>query len=472
VPRGSGMEEKVSDYLVSFAKQRGLEAERDSSLNVLIRKSGTPGYENSEPVIIQGHMDMVCVAKDGMNIDFSTEGIKTVRDGKFLKAAGTSLGADNGIAVAYALALLDSDDIPHPPIEALFTTGEEIGLIGATRLDIQGIKGKTLINLDSEEEGEFLTGCAGGINTDVILPVEWENEKTECCNPKSEKGLYKISICGLSGGHSGLEISKQRANAIKMMVRMLDGIRKEIDFSLVDIKGGSKMNAIPVQAEAIIFSDKSSTLVESVSSWERIFRNEHKTSDPGLKIEFMPVNDGEPKVINRRMKKTSRDSLLNILLLLPDGVQTISREMPGLVQSSNNVGVLRISGDEIILENCPRASIGSLKEEIVNRIELIAALNSARVKNEHDYPEWEYVPESRIRDLFVSVYEELFGKKAKVNAVHAGVECGILGKKLGGLDMVSLGPDMKDVHTSNESLDLESAERVWVLLQEVLRKLR
>ncbi len=481
VPRCSGKEQKISDYLVEFAKKRGLEVLQDSSLNVLIRKKGTAGMEYSPPIILQGHMDMVCVARSGLNIDFSDYIIKTVREGKTLRAIGTSLGADNGLAVAFMLALLDSDDIQHPPLEALMTAGEEIGLIGATRLDIPNIFGKTLINLDSEEEGLIYAGCAGGANTSLTLNIERDDlpeVKSELLIERrllaieqgsgTQSKLFKIKISDLSGGHSGLEIHKQGANAIKLMARLLEGVD---DCLLIDFNGGSKNNAIPEEAEATLHIDTPEILEEAVEKWQKIFRNEHRKSDPNLKVELIPISV-PPRVKLRPLQKKSAQRLINILLLLPNGVQTVSTEIEGLVQSSNNVGVLTVETDKAEIECAPRSSVDSLKKEIITRITKIGKAYGAKVTNEYDYPEWEYAPESKIRNTVASVYEELYGKKPTVTTIHAGLECGALGKKFKNLDMISIGPNIRGAHTINESLDIESAERTFTLLVEVLKRLK
>lgn len=460
IPRSSGNEQGISDYLVEFGESRGFEVSRDASLNVLLKKKGSPGYEEAPSVILQGHLDMVCVSGPDTDIDFSKQGITTKRSGKWLHAEGTSLGADNGIAAAYILALLDSDDVSHPPIEALFTTGEETGMIGATALDFKNIKGKILINLDSEEEGEFMSGCAGGINTTVVLPIVRRHVE-------KRKQAYKVVVSGLTGGHSGIEIKKQRANAIKLMGRLLHELIMQSEFSIGKINGGSKLNAIPVETEAVLYPEDPMELKSGIAYWEKIFKNEFKATDPDLKITVEKVQDVLPV-----LDKASQQRITDILLLLPNGVQTMSKEVEGLVQSSNNVGVLHTTEKEIHMVSCPRSSINSLKRDIIRRIETVAALCGGRVINEHDYPEWEYVPDSRIRKIFVETYKELYGRKAIVRATHAGLECGILGKKIEDLDMISVGPDMKDVHTINEKLDLESAERTWKLLAEVLKKLK
>jgi len=275
IPRGSGNEKGISDFLVEFAESRGLEVSRDEYLNVLIRKKGSLGYEESEPVILQGHLDMVCVCAPDKEIDFTKQCITAKRSGKWLYAEGTSLGADNGIAAAYIMALLDSNDILHPPIEALFTTGEETGMIGAAALDFKNIKGKTLINLDSEKEGELTAGCAGGINTTVVLPIVR-------LHVEKRKQAYKVLISGLLGGHSGIEIKRQRANSIKLMGRLLHELIMQSEYSIGKINGGSKLNAIPTETEAILYPEDPTELKSGIAYMEKIFKNEYKISDPDL----------------------------------------------------------------------------------------------------------------------------------------------------------------------------------------------
>lgn len=472
IPRCSGEEQKISDYLLDFARKRGLEAERDECLNVLIRKNGTAGMENAPAVILQGHMDMVCVARSGLDIDFSKDNIKTVREGNILRAEGTSLGADNGLAIAYMLALLDSDDICHPPLEVLMTAGEEIGLIGASKLSIPDITGKTLINLDSEEEGLIYAGCAGGANTSLVLDIERDSlidVKDDMPRASgTQDRVYKIRISGLIGGHSGLEIHKQRANAIKLMARLLEDLENLL---LLDFKGGSKNNAIPVEAEATLLADDPKVIEKAIDRWQRVFRNEHRQSDPDLKVELFPIPVSSSEML-RPMKEESARKLIDILLLLPNGVQTVSKDIEGLVQSSNNIGVITSEADKVRIDCAPRSSVDSLKKEIILRIMKTGEAFGAKAISEYDYPEWEYAPKSKIRDLFIKVYEELYGRKPTVATIHAGLECGALGKKLKDLDMISVGPDIKGAHTINERLDLDSAERTFTLLVEVLKRFK
>ncbi|MDK2919059.1 MAG: dipeptidase [Candidatus Petromonas sp.] len=462
IPRCSGNEKEVSDYLVKFAEDLDLEVIQEDCLNVIINKPGTEGYENAPRVILQGHMDMVCTKREDIEFDFDKDPIPVVVDGDMIRTEGTTLGADNGIAVAMAMALLESKDIPHPPLTALITVAEETGMDGVLNLNPKNISGDILINIDSEEEGVALASCAGGVNNIIKLPIEWKDAD-------QNRSAYKVSIKGLLGGHSGIEINKNRANAIKLLGRLLDGMDSNLDIDIAYVSGGEKMNAIAKMADAVIVIDssKEKVLKDIVAEYEKIFSNEFETADPNIKLN-LEETDKPDRVFSPDTKK----SLISILRLIPYGVQTMSANIKDLVETSNNIGVLTTNESEIVFDSAVRSSVKSLKHEINNRIKTVCDLTGAKMELESDYPEWEYKVESPIRDLMVEVYKDMYDKELKVEAIHAGLECGFLKEKVGDMDMVSIGPNLYDVHTPNEHLSISSTKRVFEFLCEVLKRIK
>ncbi len=461
IPRGSGNEKQVSDYLVKFAKELGLDVIQEECLNVIISKPGTKGKENAPTTILQGHMDIVCAKDEDLDFDFEKDPIPVVVDGDFIRTEGTTLGADNGIAVAMIMAILESKDLEHPPIVALITVGEETGMEGVLNLDPKNISGDILINLDSEEEGVALASCAGGVRNLIKLPIEWNKAD-------SDRKAYKLDIKDLLGGHSGIEINKRRANAIKLIGRLLDAIDSKIDLDIVNISGGEKMNAIAKMASAIILTAEGEELKKIVNKCQNIFSNEFKTSDPEIKVIVEEIENNFEKIFSSNTKK----SLISILRLIPNGVQTMSANIKGLVESSNNIGVLTIEDNEIVFNSAVRSSVKSLKDEINNRIKNICELTGAKMELISDYPEWEYRIDSSLRDLMIEVYRDMYDKDLKVEAIHAGLECGFLKEKLGDIDMISIGPNIYDVHTPNEHLSISSTERVYEFLCNVLKNIK
>lgn len=461
IPRSSGNEKQVSDFLVMFAKEHGLEVIQDDTLNVIIKKNATPGYEQSKTVILQGHMDMVAVKDDDLEFDFDKDPIPVVVDGDMIRTKGTTLGADNGIAVAMTMAVLESKTLEHPEITALFTVSEETGMDGVINLNPDHVKGDILINLDSEEEGIFWTSCAGGVNSTVTLPVEWE----EC---PAGKCSYDVVISGLLGGHSGAEIDKNRASAVNLMGRLLYGLDKQVGIDISNVQGGTKTNAIPLKAKATVAVDLSRelNLKEAVAKIENTFKNEYKTSDPGL---FIQVNKTEN---SRILSLQSRENLVSLLRLLPFGVQTMSSDIKGLVESSNNIGIVETKENEVVISNSIRSSVKSRKAEIAERIDAISNLTNACANLSSDYPEWQYKADSPLRELMLKTYRDMYNKEAKVEAIHAGLECGFLKEKVGDIDMISLGPDLFDVHTTKERMIISSAGRVFEFLCQILKRLK
>lgn len=460
IPRGSGNEQAISDYLVNFAKERHLEVIQDKALNVIIKKPGTGGLEHAPIVILQGHMDMVNEKNFDTVHDFLKDPLHLVVNGDFISAEGTTLGADNGIAVAYCLALLDAQDIPHPPMEVVITTDEEAGMTGASALDTSPIQGKYLINMDSEEEGEFTVSCAGGLKASISIPAVWE---------EAEGNVLKVMVKGLKGGHSGTEIDKCRGNSNRILGRILYALKTEIDLKIIDVFGGSKDNAIPREAYAHLVVkgnqvDAAKAILDNIT---KSIQHEYKTSDSGLVVELTEPNIEHVKTL----AQGSTDNLIFLLLNLPNGIQTMSADIDGLVESSLNLGVIHTNEERVKITFAVRSSVGSLKTLISNQLLTLAEKCDAKYSVTGAYPEWEYRKESKLRDIFIKTYEEKYGKKPLVNAIHAGLECGIFDEKIEGLDMIALGPNMFDVHTPDERLSISSTRRVWEFLLDVLKNI-
>lgn len=462
IPHGSGNTKRISDYLVRFALDHKLRCIQDDSGNVVIFKKASPGYESKEPVIIQGHMDMVCEKEDDVVIDFDKEGLRlTVSDG-IVKAKGTTLGADDGIAVAYALALLDSDSIEHPPLEVVITVDEEIGMLGASAFDAGVLHGKTMLNLDTEDEGYLLVSCAGGATVNCTVSAKQKNIYGYSIN---------ISVSGLLGGHSGIEIHKGRASANQIMGRLLYKAISEFDIYLSDIAGGLKDNAIPRSCSCNLILGEDQDVYafnESLQAYADMIKKEISITDPDalIEIECSPIAD-----IYLAYDIADTKRITTALYVLPGGVQKMSQNIPGLVQTSLNMGILKNLGDKVVMSFSARSSVASEKDELVSRIRCVMDALSGSVSIEGEYPAWEYKEESRLRDLMIDIFKKQYEKEPIVYAVHAGVECGIFADKIPGLDCVSFGPELKDIHTPKETMDIASVQRVWKYLLEVLRSL-
>ena len=462
IPHGSGNTKKISDYCVDFAKKHDLKYIQDEYNNVIIWKNGTKGYENSAPVMLQGHMDMVCEKDADCDIDMENEGLRLRYENGKISADGTTLGGDDGIAIAYALAILSSDDIPHPPLEAVFTVDEEIGMLGAAAIDCSPLKSRIMLNLDSEDEGYLLVSCAGGTTATAHLPYE----KVDL------NGLTAtITVTGLIGGHSGVEIDKERANSNRLMGRTLYNLYKKSPFNLISVNGGSKDNAIPRETIAkVIFP--SETDMDAAASFLKelndIYSREYRITDPDIKILFKP----DTLCKTNAMSGISTNNAITMLVNLPGGVQRMSKEIPGLVQTSLNMGILITTPDEITASFSVRSNVESEKNELVDKIECLLTSLKGNVSCTGNYPAWEYRKESPLRDLMVDIFKEQYGKSPVIQALHAGVECGLFADKLPGLDCVSFGPDMKDIHTSKETMDVESVVRTWNYTLEILKRLK
>lgn len=458
--------QKISDYLVTFAREHDLRYIKDQSNNVIIFKDGTPGYEASAPVMLQGHMDMVCEKDNDCNIDFERDGLELVLKDGIISANGTTLGGDDGIAVAYALAILDSSDIPHPPLEAVFTVDEEIGMLGAAAIDCSPLKSKIMLNLDSEDEGYLLVSCAGGVTAASHIPVSFI--------PAADKTLMSINISGLLGGHSGVEIDKNRANANILFGRILYTLNKKLSFNLVSIEGGLKDNAIVKTAVAVIAVNESDiqTVKDCVSHLESLFKHEYVVSDPDIKVAAEITDSSSEAAANDMMDNISTNRVIAALVNMPYGIQGMSSNIEGLVESSLNLGILKTTDTEVVLSYCVRSSIASRKQEMLDKITSLTELLSGYVTLTGDYPAWEYRQDSPLRDLMKDIFTEQYGREPVIQALHAGVECGLFAGKIPDLDCVSFGPDMKDIHTTNESMDVESVKRTWEYTLEILKRLK
>lgn len=463
IPRGSGNEKAVSDYILSFAKSKGLECVQDEANNILIKKDGTKGYEGSKTLIIQGHMDMVCEKNNGVNHDFLMEGLKLKVTDDFIFADGTTLGADNGIAVAYALAVLSSDEIEHPPLEILLTTDEEVGMNGAASFDASILKGKMLLNMDTEEEGKLLVSSCGGMKVTISLKalrIEAENDR--------ESFLLKIS--GLKGGHSGADIHLQRANANKLLGRILFALNEVYDIDIASLNGGNMDNAITRESEAAVLVKKCDVdkVNKLVKDYEEIFKHEYISCDENISVNFMKLNEKVHKVFTKDVSNKA----VSILNLIPNGVLSKSLTIDNLVETSNNIGVLKTDGDLIKFTSAVRSSVKSKKYDVYNQLKIIAAITGSEISFRGDYPSWEYNPDSYLLKVFKKTYEDMYEREPEIEAIHAGLECGLFAEKVEGLDMISIGPNMYDVHTPNERLSISSTQRVWEYLIEILKKLK
>lgn len=452
IPHGSSNCKKIADYLVEFAKAHGLPYYRDDAENVIIRKSATQGYEGRPTVIIQGHTDMVAEKLPELSKNMEDEGLEIYRDGDFLRAKGTTLGGDDGIAVAYALALLESDDIPHPAIEALFTSDEEIGLLGATALDASQISGKIMINVDSDDEGIFTVGCAGGVRIDMGFDVT----EAQAIGKK-----YKLTVSGLLGGHSGVEIDKGRANAIKLGASVLSFIN---DVRIASIFGGNADNAIPrdFSAEFVADGDVFETVNRASASVFALYED----ADPDIKITVEESEFDTPT-----LDAESSLRIINTLNKIPSGVISMSKEIEGLVESSMNLGIVRLEEGVARFTVSVRSAKGDKKESLKEFLMSIAKEAGATYSERGEYPAWEYKPHSHIRDVACKVFSEMYKRDAEVITIHAGLECGIFSNKIEGLDCISLGPDNFDIHTTEEHLSIPSSARVWEFLKKVLKEI-
>ncbi len=459
IPHGSGNTKEISNYCVNFAKSHGLEYYTDDTNNVIIYAPATAGHENSETIMLQGHLDMVCEAERGVSFDFTKDALKLYRDGDFLTAEGTTLGGDDGIAVAIALAILDSD-VPHPALEVLLTSDEETGMYGAIDIDAEQIHARTLINIDSEEEGVLTVGCAGGARAQIIVPLT-----PVCVAEDDEDGdCYKVTVCGLIGGHSGADINKGRLNSNVVMGEYLAFLESnDISIRLISLKGGDKDNVIPNMTEAVIFA------YPEIADLTRSFIDTYEFgADPGLDIKIDRI--ACQKAPFTMLGKTDTEKINDILASVPNGVQAMSKEFKGLVQTSLNFASVVLDDRTLTLRFLVRSTVEKEKEDLMEKLSDIATELGGTIFIDCEYATWEYSPESKLRNKMVEIYKRQNGKEPRVEVIHAGLECGILSGKLPGLDCVSIGPDILDIHSPRERLSISSTERVISLILAVLEE--
>ena len=461
IPHGSGNTKAISDYLVEFAKARNLRWYQDESDNVVIYKDAAPGYEDAPVVILQGHSDMVAEKAPDSLHDFEKDGLKLMIEGDYVTAQDTTLGGDDGIAVAYMMAILDDNTLKHPALECVITSDEEIGLLGAGALDCSVLNGKYLLNLDSEEEGYLWVSCAGGLTGTTELPVDYQEFEGE---------VVEVVVDGLTGGHSGAEIDKIRANANKLMGRFMLELSLQIPFSIVSLEGGAKDNAITRQSKAVLVMETEDLeiLREYAQVFEQNLRTEYAGSDDGIIITVSEKGYGTVEALSMM----SREKVMFFLVHVPFGVAKMSGEISGLVETSCNLGILKLEKDALIAVNSVRSSVKSAKEDLSRKIMYLSEFLGGTYHIHGDYPAWEYKKESKLRDLMVDVFEKTFDRKPVVKAIHAGLECGLFYDKIAGLDCVSFGPTMKDIHTTEERLSISSTERMWKYLVNILENIR
>lgn len=459
VPHGSGNTRQISDLCVRFAGEHGLRCRQDALNNVVIWKDASPGYEGAAPVILQGHLDMVCAKDEDCPIDMAREPIKLCTDGARVWAEGTSLGGDNAIAVAMTLAVLADDSLPHPPIEAVFTVDEEVGMEGAAGLDCSDLKGRRMLNLDSEEEGVFTVSCAGGARLDCVVPA--------LRRPLSGELGYKLTLEGLLGGHSGVEIDRGRGNANALMGRTLYMACAAVpSLRLAGLRGGQFDNVIcrACEAKVAVAGADAEAFERFVRIFEAVLQNEHRAGDPGLTLSFAPCTPDEALSV----EDTAR--LARLLFLLPQGAQARSLVFPGLTETSLNLGIIRLEADGLHFTESLRSSVATRKEQLGLKIKALVALAGGTVSVRGNYQGWQYQHDSALRKLVLDAWRAVSGKEGQVHATHGGLECGLFMGKMPGLDAVSFGPDLFDIHSPREQMDVASVGRVYALLCEILKR--
>ena len=460
IPHGSRNTKKISDYLVDFAKEHGLRYIQDAANNVILFGNGTCGMEDHAPVILQGHMDMVCEKDMDCPLDMEKEGLDVTHDDKFVFAKGTTLGGDDGIAVAMALAVLDSSEIAHPALEVVFTVDEEIGMEGAQGLDFSQLSARRMLNVDSEDEGIFTVSCAGGASANVSIGLTSAPCALACAH---------LTVSGLIGGHSGQEIDKGRANANLLLGRVLNAVQCKLSFRLVSAAGGLKDNAIPNAAEAVLAlrEEDMPAAREIAAACEADFRKEYAAADPGVTVSLEPA-----PACDQALTEEATLRVVRFLLLVPNGIAAMSMDIPGLVQTSCNLGIFHVTDSVLTAVSSVRSSVSSQKQMLLARIDALSQLLGGSLHVTGAYPAWEYRRESPLRDKLAAVYTQQTGKTPKIEAIHAGLECGLFAGQLPGLDCVSFGPDLVDIHTTREKMSISSVQRTWRFLLGALEALK
>ena len=462
IPHGSGNETALGDYIITVAEKNNLEWKRDDVGNIVVSKKASPGMEDAIGVILQGHLDMVCEKNSDVDFDFSRDPIQTEIVEDWVQAKGTTLGADNGIGNGAALAILEEETLTHPPLECLFTVEEETGLTGATSIKPDFLKGKRLLNLDSEDEGEFTIGCAGGADSLISLPL-----KKEAAGPGA---AYTLKVFGLQGGHSGVDIDLGRGNAIKLLARVLWETRREIPFRLAALDGGNLRNAIPREALATLWLDASQhdALADAVNTAFAGIKDEYKVVDPGAAISLDPTDDEPQSVLTQESQK----KLVEFLFVLPHGVTAMHPEMKGLVETSTNLAVIHTQENKAEIICSTRSSIATALEGTRGVLAALSSLTGADINLEEGYPGWKPNLQSPLLQILKDVYQDEFGKEAHIAAIHAGLECGIIGEKYEGMDMISFGPTIKFPHSPSEKVNIPSVEIFWTFLTRLLAELK
>lgn len=477
IPRGSGNEKEVSDFVANFARERGCTVLQDERFNLIIRKKAAPGYENAPTVIFQGHLDMVCEKNKSTVHDFTKDPIRFRIEGDMIYAQGTTLGADNGIAVATAMTIIDSPDMAHPELEILLTTEEETSMGGAFYLDPAPLKGRMMINFDSDRDGIVFVSSAGGINTFFSVPIVW----TEAGTGAAAGEPYTISVQGLMGGHSGDDIIHERGNANKLLGRVLDDLRRHADFGLAGIGGGMKVNAIPREAEAAVYLKVAgkATVEARLAELNRILADEYQASDKGVTVVLQAgfdLSGGAGAAASAASGKVLADeakvAVIRLLTLIPNGVLSMDKAIGNLVRTSSNLGVVYMNDTHVVLQSLARSSMKSQTFEVVRTMETLAETAGVEFRTDQYFPGWPYRADSKLRAVIEQAHEQRFGKPIAVKAIHAGLECGVLIEKMPDLDAVSIGPNMYEIHTPDEHLSISSAERAWLFLSDVLRGIK
>ncbi len=460
IPHGSGNEKSLSDFCKEFAIERNLKFFQDQYSNIIIIKEATKGKELSETVILQAHLDMVNEKTITSNHDFEKDSLKLLVKDDYIFADQTTLGADNGIGVAYALAILDSDEIEHPRIEVIFTVEEEIGMMGAKNIDLSGLKGKFIINIDSEEEGVLTVGCAGGLKSKVEFKIQRE---------KIFGKKYNLIISGLSGGHSGIEIDKERANANIILGRVINKLNTEFNIKIVNLSGGSKDNAIPREShvEFILAENKYDNIVKCIESIQEELRKEYINSDSGISIDIEKLEEGEHEAI----EASDAEKIITFLMMVPNGVQNMSMKISGLVETSTNLGILKTSEKSIELIMALRSSVKQRKTALSEKIECLSKYLGGKYEAGAEYPEWDFKLNSKLLDVMKNTYKNMYNKIPEVTTIHAGLECGYFIEKIKNTEAVSIGPNMYDIHTTEERISISSIKRTYEYILEVLKNI-
>lgn len=463
IPRCSKHEDQVREYVIEVAKRNGLEYKLDAVKNVVVKKPATPGLENKPIAVLQGHLDMVCEKNKDTQHDFSRDPIRLVREDGWIKADGTTLGADNGIGVAAALAVLESKNIKHGPIECLFTMDEETGLTGATEIGNDMLEGRILINMDSEEDGAFYIGCAGGKDTEMELPKETE------AAPAGYSAV-RVRVGGLQGGHSGLDINEGRGNAIKLLTRFLWQHAGELNLRIANMDGGTMHNAIPRECDAVVYlpSGNLNGLKEAAGHFDEYYKNELHLTDPGVSVSVSEDGFDRPEQV---LTMDLQSRLLNLIYAMPHGVLAMSHAVPGLVETSTNMAVVHTKDDKITFVTSQRSSVQTALDDVANMVYAVGLLANAKIDQGGGYPAWQPNPESPTLKMAADVYKSLFGKEPEVKAIHAGLECGIIGDKFPGMDMISFGPTIQGAHSPDERIEITTVVNFWKLLVALLEKI-